>query len=62
MDDAKIDMEDIEYQDENEHMITIGNNSNKKSKEQRIKVMLTKAMRIDGLLAKTFFEINLKTK
>jgi hypothetical protein len=33
MDDAKIDMEDIEYQDENEHMITIGNNSNKKSKE-----------------------------
>jgi hypothetical protein len=33
MDDAKIDTEDIEYQAENEHMITIGNNPNKKSKE-----------------------------
>jgi hypothetical protein len=31
--DAKIDTADIEYQDENEHMINIGNNPNKKSKE-----------------------------
>ncbi len=57
MDDAKIDTEDIEYQAENEHMITIGNNPNKKSKEQRIKGMLTKVMRTNGFLAKTFLKL-----
>jgi hypothetical protein len=58
MDDAKIDTEDIEYQDENEHMITIGNNPNKKSKELRIKGMLTKAMKTNGLLTKTFLKLS----
>ncbi len=55
--DAKIDTADIEYQDENEHMINIGNNPNKKSKEQRIKGMLTKAIRTNGLLTKTFLKL-----
>jgi hypothetical protein len=52
MDDDRINMEDIEHQGEDENLTTIENNLNKKTKEERIKKMLTKAMVAHGLLAK----------
>jgi hypothetical protein len=61
MDDDRINMEDIKHQDENEN-VTIENKLNKKTKEERIKKMLTKVMAIHGLLAKNFFEVHLKKK
>jgi len=41
MDDDKIDMGDIDYQSEDEGVITIENNPSKKATEERIKKMLT---------------------
>ncbi len=62
MDDDRIDMEDIKHQgeDEDEDVTTIENNLSKKTKEERFKKMLTKAMAIHELLAKNFFEFHLK--
>jgi len=39
---------------------TILKNLNKKTKEERIKKMLTKAMATHGLLTKNFFEVHIK--
>jgi len=41
MDDDKIDMGDIDYQGEDEGVITIENNPSKITKEKRINKMLT---------------------
>jgi hypothetical protein len=56
------DMEDMEHQGENEdHVLTtMENNPNKKTKENKIKRMLIKAMATHEALDKNFFESNLK--
>jgi hypothetical protein len=60
MDGNRIDMEDIEHQDEDEDVTTIENNPSKKAKEERIMKMLTEVMATHEFLAKNFFEIYLK--
>ncbi len=60
MDDDKINMENIKYQGEYEHIITIENNPNKKYKKKKLKMMLIKVMTTHELLAKKFFEVNLR--
>ncbi len=60
MDGNRIDMEDIEHQDEDEDVTTIENNPSKKEKEERIMKMLTEVMATHEFLAKNFFEIYLK--
>ncbi len=60
MDDDRIDMEDIEHQGEDENVITIENNPNKKEEEERIKEMLMEAMATHDLLANNFVEVHLK--
>ncbi len=60
MDDDRIDMEDIEHQGEDEDVITIENNLNKKPKEEKIKKMLMEAIAPHELLANSFFEVHLK--
>jgi hypothetical protein len=59
-DDDRIDMKDIEHQHEDENVTTIENNPSKKTKEKRIKKMLTEVMATHELLAKNFFEIHLR--
>jgi hypothetical protein len=44
MDDDKTNMQNIKYEGANENMTTIENNFNKKTKQKRIKKILTKAM------------------
>jgi hypothetical protein len=61
MDDERIDMEDIKHQGEDEDVITIENNINKKEKEKRIKKMLMEAMATCELLSKNFFDVHLRT-
>ncbi len=48
-------MEDIKYQGEYEYMTNIENNPNKKTKEEKIKRMLTKVLVIHELLTKKLF-------
>ncbi len=60
MDDDKINMKNIKYQGEYEHIITIENIPNKKFKKKKIKKMLIEVMTSHELLAKTFFEVNLR--
>jgi hypothetical protein len=58
MDDDRIDMEDIEHQGEDENVTTIENSPSKKTKEEGIKKILSKAMATHELLAKNFFEVH----
>jgi len=60
MDDDRIDMKDIKHQHEDEDVITIENNPSNKTKEERIKNMLTEVMATHELFAKNFFEIHLR--
>jgi hypothetical protein len=58
------DIEDMKYkgEDEDHVLITMENNPNKKTKEEKIKRMLIKVMAIHEALAKNFFESNLNKK
>ncbi len=57
-------MENMDHQGENEdHVLTtMENNSNRKTKDEKIKNMLIEALEIHEALAKNFFESNLKNK
>ncbi len=55
MNNDKINIENIEYQGEYENIITIENNPNKKSKEKKVKKILTKVMTTHELLTINLF-------
>jgi hypothetical protein len=55
MNNDKINIENIEYQGEYENIITIENNPNKKSKEKKVKKILTKVMTTHERLTMNLF-------
>jgi hypothetical protein len=65
--DDKNDLEGMEHmkyqgEDEDDVLIAMENNPNKKTKEEKIKRLLIKVMAIHEALAKNFFESNLNPK
>jgi len=55
-------MEDMKYQGEDDVLITMENNPNKKTKEEKIERMLIKVMAIHEALEKNFFKSNFNPK